>query len=382
MLIPSSVINIQGTTSALTSSASATITASAQTWIVPSVAITPSDYRTANVTWPKLPQYSNYSLQWATNSSFTNVASATVSGNSHTINNLNGSTTYYFRVQAVDGPSGWWSPVKTMKTTAVTMLKSTLLDLRRWPSGSDIDSKGNLWVTGYVDHVARIISPDGTVKNVGTYDDAIPAGMTLVNDNLALLPRSYREVERASEAGIYSISNTGVYTKVSDMRSVYGMTYDSKRDRVYVTTGTSIQDCDYKTWKCTIIVSQTGSSFGYVAMTPSNDKIVIAGRANHTLSLYDLNTKKHSIIDSTPSMDIRGIAAISETEFAAGSASTLDVWKIKTNADGTAMASKQLVATDIAYPLNMSWDPNRKIFYMGGTAEDGIGIYRFENMFG
>lgn len=382
MIFPTLLSTFQDTSSGLTNSSTTSVKVASQTWIVPSVTVTPSDYRTAAVSWSKLPDYSSYTLQWATNSSFTNAASVTVSGTSYTLNNLTGLTSYYLRVQAVGAPETWWSPVKTMKTTEVSILKSTLLSLRKWPSASDMDSKGNVWITGYVDYTAKIISPDGTVKNVGVYDDGVPAGMTVVNDSTALITRTYREEERASEAGIYSITSSGVYKQVLAQRSVYGLAYDAKRNKVYVTNGTNILECDYQTWACSVILTQTGSSFGYLAMTPSNDKLVIAGRNTNTLSIFDLTTRKHSIIDTTPNMDIRGVAAISETEFAAGSASTFQVWKIKTNSTATAIASKELVATDIAYPLNMSYDSSRKMFYMGGTQDDGPGVYRFENMFG
>lgn len=381
-ILPTLIVSFSSTVSSLTSSSTANVRVAAENWIVPSVNTVASDYRTVNVTWPKLANYSNYKLEWANNSSFTNASTATVSGTSYTVNNLTALTNYYFRVQPVGGPVASWSPLANIKTSEVTILKSTLLNLRKWPSASDMDSKGNVWLTGYVDYTVRIISPDGTVRNVGVYDDGVPAGMTVVNDDTALITRTYREAERASEAGIYSITSSGEYKQVLAQKSVYGLAYDAKRNKVYVTNGTNILECNYQTWACSVMLTQTGSSFGYLAMTPSNDKLVIAGRNTNTLSLYDLNTRKQTVIDGTPNMDIRGVAAISETEFAAGSASTYQVWKIKTNSTGTEMASKEVVATDIAYPLNMSYDPTRKMFYMGGTDADGPGLYRFENMFG
>jgi hypothetical protein len=378
--ISSTVTTSQVTDAALTSVAPVTATAAAASWIVPSLTLTPQNYRTATATWPSVVGYSNYTLQWSTSSSFTNPSSTTVSGTSYDVGGLAALTNYYFRVQAVGAPTTGWSSTTTMKTTAVTVLKSLFAQLNRWPSASSIDSKGNVWITGYIGYTAKIVSPDGTVKNVGAYDNATPVGITLVNDNLALLPRYYKDAAQIADGGIYSISSAGVYTRVSNLTSVYGLAYDSKRSKVYVTRGTNLQECDYTTWICTTIASQTGSAFGYVSLTPSNDKLIVAGRDDSTLGIYDLVTRTYTVIDSAASLDVRSVEVISETDFIAGSALTGDVWRIKTNAAGTAMTSKQTIATGIDYPLNLSVDPALKILYMGGSAADAFGVYRYENI--
>lgn len=369
----------QPTNSALTDSAPVTVTAASQTWIVPSLTLTPINYRSATASWPALSGYSSYTLQWSTSSSFASPQSATVSASSYVVNGLSALTTYYFRVQAVGAPTSGWSSPTNMRTTAVTVLKSMFYQVRSWPSSSAIDSKGNVWITGYIDNIARIISPDGTSKDVGVYDDSVPLGITLVNDNLALVPRDYKDPARVGEVGIYSISSTGAYTRVSNI-SVYGLVYDSKRNVVYVTRGGSLQQCNYTTWACTTIASQTGSNFGYVSLTPSKDKIVIANRDNGILSIYDIPTATYTTIDATTGLDVRGVTAIGESDFVAGSVLTGDVWRIKTNAAGTALVSKQTIATGIAYPLMMSFDPTTRIFYMGGTIDDTKGVYKYENL--
>lgn len=372
--------NSQPTDAALKSMAPVTVNVAAAKWIVPSLTLTPQDYRTATATWPSLSGYSSYTLQWSTSSSFTSPSSATVSGTSHVVNGLAGLTNYYFRVQAVGAPTAGWSSTTTMRTTAVTVLKSMFAQLTRWPSASAIDSKGNVWITGYIGYTAKIITPSGGVTNAGVYDDATPVGITLVNDNLALVPRYYKDAARIAEGGIYSISNTGAYGRVSNLTSVYGLAYDSKRNKVYVTRGTNLQECDYTTWVCATIATQTNSPFGYVTLTPSNDRLIVAGRDDNTLGVFDLVTRQYSIVDSTPSLDVRSVEVISETDFIAASALTGDVWRIKTNAAGTAIASKQVIATEIAYPLNLSVNPALKILYMGGTATDEYGVYRYENI--
>lgn len=373
-------ISSQTSESALTDTASVTTNATAANWIVPSLTLTPQDYRTSTATWPIVAGYSSYKLQWSTSSSFTSPSSATVVGTSYNVGGLAALTNYYFRVQAVGAPTAGWSSTTTMRTTAVTVLKSLFAQLNRWPSASSIDSKGNVWITGYVDYTVRIISPDGTVKNVGAYDNATPVGITLVNDNLALLPRYYKDAAQIADGGIYSISSSGVYTKVSSLLSVYGLAYDSKRSKVYVTRGASLQECDYATWACTTIASQTNSSFGYVAMTPSNDKLIVAGRDDSTLGIYDLVARKYTVIDSAPNLDVRSIEVIGENDFIAASTLSGDVWRIKTNAANTAMTSKVVIATGIAYPLNISADPSLRIVYMGGSSTDQFGVYRYENM--
>jgi hypothetical protein len=378
--ISSTFATSQATDAALSDSAAVTANAAAAQWIVPSLTLTPVDYRTAAASWPIVAGYSSYTLQWSTSSSFTSPSSITVSGNSYDVSGLAALTNYYFRVQAVGAPTAGWSSIVTMKTTAVTVLKSMFAQLSRWPSASSIDTKGNVWITGYIGYTAKIISPDGTVKNVGAYDNATPVGITLVNDNLALLPRYYKDAAQIADGGIYSISSAGIYTKVSNLLSVYGLAYDSKRSKVYVTRGSSLQECDYSTWACTTIASQTNSSFGYVALTPSKDKLIVAGKDESTLGIYNLVTRTYTVIDSTPSLDVRSVEVIGETDFIAGSALTGDVWRIKTNAAGTALASKQTIATGIDYPLNLSVDPALKILYMGGSASDSFGVYRYENM--
>jgi uncharacterized protein with LGFP repeats len=111
----------QATDASLTASSTAAVGASAGQWIVPSVSFSAQDYRTATVSWPSVSGYTSYVLQWAKTSDFASPNSATVNGTSYVINNLEASTNYYFRVQAVGAPaSGGWSPTTPVTTIAMT----------------------------------------------------------------------------------------------------------------------------------------------------------------------------------------------------------------------------------------------------------------------
>lgn len=108
------------TDASFTSSNPVSVAATAGQWIVPSVAFSPQDYRTATVSWPAVSGYASYTLQWAKTSNFATPNSVTISGTSYIINNLEASTTYYFRVQAVGAPPSGWSPTTSVGTTAMT----------------------------------------------------------------------------------------------------------------------------------------------------------------------------------------------------------------------------------------------------------------------
>jgi uncharacterized protein with LGFP repeats len=110
----------QHTDAAFTSSSAVTVDAVAGQWIVPSVTFSAQDYRTATVNWPAVSGYTSYTLQWAKTSNFSTPNSITVSGTSYVINNLEASTNYFFRVQAVGAPPSGWSPTTSVNTLAMT----------------------------------------------------------------------------------------------------------------------------------------------------------------------------------------------------------------------------------------------------------------------
>lgn len=108
------------TDAAFTSSNTVTADATAGQWIVPSVLFSAQDYRTATVSWSAVSGYTNYTLQWSKTSDFSTPNSTTVSGTSYVINNLEASTNYFFRVQAVGAPASGWSPTTPATTLAMT----------------------------------------------------------------------------------------------------------------------------------------------------------------------------------------------------------------------------------------------------------------------
>lgn len=119
--ITSTLSSAQVTDAEFSSTSAVTVGATAGQWIVPSVAFSAQDYRTATVSWPSVSNYTSYILQWSKTSDFASPNSATISGTSYIINNLEASTNYYFRVQAVGAPaSGGWSPTTPATTLAMT----------------------------------------------------------------------------------------------------------------------------------------------------------------------------------------------------------------------------------------------------------------------
>lgn len=91
-----------------TSSGTATITVKAQEWIVSSATSTEPKYRSVEVSWTKLPEYSTYTLQTSVHPDFSTFTTVEVTGVTQVVNNLDPATTYHFRVRPVDGPTGAW----------------------------------------------------------------------------------------------------------------------------------------------------------------------------------------------------------------------------------------------------------------------------------
>lgn len=129
---------LEVTDAAFASSNTVTANVAAGQWIVPSVTFSAQDYRTATVSWPAVSGYTSYTLQWAKTSDFASPNSATVSGTSYVINNLEASTNYFFRVQAVGAPPSGWSPTTPVSTTAMTPIDTkynTVTALMGSPTG-------------------------------------------------------------------------------------------------------------------------------------------------------------------------------------------------------------------------------------------------------
>lgn len=136
------------------------ITASASTWIVDALAFTQQEYSSATVSWSILPEYTDYTLQWSKYNDFSNFNSTQVSGNSYTVNNLEPSTNYYFRIKAISAPqnSGWSSTV-VLRTADPKLSINSPTDIIAF------DERGELWnygPTGSDTSIRRSIAPAGT----------------------------------------------------------------------------------------------------------------------------------------------------------------------------------------------------------------------------
>lgn len=95
----------------------------------PSVTVSAPDYYTIDVSWNAISRASNYTLQYATNSSFSVAITQTVSTTSCTLSNLTHNTTYYIRVRANTTTSGYTSSsytTKSCKTPQIPLAAPTL----------------------------------------------------------------------------------------------------------------------------------------------------------------------------------------------------------------------------------------------------------------
>lgn len=358
---------------AFTSSSQAKITAKSQTW-TPTLAASAKDHTALVVSWPKLEFYTTYNVQWSLSSNFANPSSATVTGTSLEVPNLVASTKYYFRAQAVDAPSAGWSATAVGETKEWPRYR--VLTANRWASGSDLDPQNNLWVTGYLESIVKIISPTGDVRTVGELDpDVMPAGISVVNNNLALVARGHRV--NTGNNGIYSISSSGEYKRVYAGRA-YGLAYDAKRNKVFVGSNKDLLECDYTTWACTNIAT-SGDNWGYMKLTPDGSKLVIAGRNTNTLSVMDVATRKITVLSAAPDLDVRSMGIIADNDYIAASASTGVIWRIRVNPTTGAVTQEELL-TQVSYPLFISWDASRKWLYTGANDADGTGVYKYTEL--
>lgn len=359
---------------AFTSSSQAKITAKSQTW-TPTLAASAKDHTALVVSWPKLEFYTTYNVQWSLSSNFANPTTKTVTGTSVEAPDLIASTKYYFRAQAVGAPSAGWSATAVGETKEWP--RYNVLSTGKWPSASDLDSQNNLWVTGYIDNIVKIVSPTGAVRNVGTLDAAdIPAGITVVDDNLALLARANRN--DATLNGVYSVNTSGVYKRVLTLKNAYGVAYDAKRNKVFVGANKDLLECDYATWACTTLAT-SGDNWGYMKLTPDGSKLLLAGRNTNTLSVMNVATKKITVLSAAPNLDVRSLGVIADNDYIAASASTGVIWRIRVNPTTGAVTQEELL-TQVTYPLFISWDASRKWLYTGANEVDGRGVFKYTEL--
>jgi len=98
---------------------------------VPTLAVTVNSTSQATASWGSVSGASSYTIQQATNSTFSTGLSSTtgVTGTSKVYTGLSAGATYYYRIQAiVAGTTGAWSNVvaRTMTPTAPTNVKATV----------------------------------------------------------------------------------------------------------------------------------------------------------------------------------------------------------------------------------------------------------------
>lgn len=111
----------------------------------------PAGFSQVNLTWSIVANAGGYSLQYATNSSFTtNLVTQSVASTSLPVPGLTTGTTYYFRVRAVNGSSiGNWSNIQTIVVnfTNIAWTEHTAPGLDYWTSAAS-SADGNKLIAG------------------------------------------------------------------------------------------------------------------------------------------------------------------------------------------------------------------------------------------
>lgn len=376
---------VSETESAFSDKASGNISVSAQQWIVPSLEAFPSDYRNVNVNWQKAGSYTNYVLQYSLNSNFSNATSLNVTGLTKAISGLAAETTYYFRIQAVGAPgtpNGSWSKTASAKTPAQAPTTQTLFHETPDPHGMSLDSKGNLWLTNYNNNLVRKISPTGVVTDIGAViPGSHPRGISVVNDTTAVLVRAYSDSVNSPTTGIYTISSSGQEVQKAQFYRPYGVVYDSKRNKVFVSHERFLSECDYVTWVCTKVMEQPVEGLGHISITPDGSKVVMGGGNNNIISVYVIATQTREVLVNTTGMDARGATAIGNNDYLATSWKTGDVFRIQVDPNNGAV-SVQTVITGGSQPRMMAYVPSSNTLYIGmsSVSPEIPGVFKYMNL--
>lgn len=381
IISPINVSNI--TSSEFTSQSTATVNVSAQQWIVPSLEAFSKDYRTINVNWQKAGTYTNYDLEWSLSSSFTNSTKVSnITGTTRQVTGLKAETIYYFRIQAIGAPKiPSWSKTATAKTPAQAPTTTSVFMKTPDPHGGSMDTKGNLWVTDWREGTVQKVTAAGVVTNIGgVVAGSHPRGISLVNDSTAVVIRSYEDSINGPTTGLYTLSSNGTATFKKQFYKPYGTVYDPVRNKVFVSHANNLSECDYVTWDCKIVMTQTNSNITHLSITPNGEKVVMSGANNSTMSVYDIPTKTSRVLVNTPSMDVRGAVAIGNDDYLAASWKTGDVWRIQVAPDGS--VSTQTVITGGVTPRTMVYNSSLNILYVGmySAVEGEGGLYKYTNL--
>lgn len=108
------LLPFNSTSANFTSTAKSTISVKADQWVVADFSASPGGYTIAEISWNKLPNYTDYTVQWSTNPSFASAPSKVVTGISAKIDGLSNNTLYYFRVRPANGPpTGDWTTIQS-----------------------------------------------------------------------------------------------------------------------------------------------------------------------------------------------------------------------------------------------------------------------------
>lgn len=376
---------VQGTESAFSDKASSKITVAAQQWIVPSLEAFPSDYRNINVNWQKAGSYTNYVLQYSLNSNFSNATSLNVTGITRAISGLSAETTYYFRIQAAGAPgtpNGSWSKTASAKTPAQAPTTQTIFHETPDPHGLSLDSKNNLWTTNYNNDLVRKISPTGVVTDIGpVIPGSHPRGISVVNDTTAVLVRSYSDSVNSPTTGIYTINSSGQEVQRAQFYRPYGVVYDSRRNKVFVSHERYLSECDYATWVCTKVMEQPANNIGHLSITPDGSKVVMGGGNNNVISVYEIATQTRKVLVNTTGLDARGATALGDNDYLATSWKTGDVFRIQVDPN-SGEVSVQTVITGGSQPRMMAYVPASNTLYIGmsSVSPQVPGIFKYVNL--
>lgn len=151
-------INIQSSAAGLSSESYTTVNVASQRWTVSSISITPQSYSSLRSQWQPVGGYTSYILQWSKDPNFAGASTIEIAGNEYTAQNLDASTNYYFRIQAVGAPASWSS-------TTLFKTPDPVLSINSPNDVLAFDARGELWnygPAGNTTAIKRSIAPAGT----------------------------------------------------------------------------------------------------------------------------------------------------------------------------------------------------------------------------
>ncbi|NKX94248.1 hypothetical protein HF995_13380 [Sanguibacter hominis ATCC BAA-789] len=370
----------------------ATITASAQ-WEATSPTALALSNTTARVTWVAAEGHTTYTLQRATNASFTaGLTAVTVSGTTSNVTGLAQNTTYYFRVRGAANTNLPWSAVASAKTgpgSSVTKVELMPYSDMRLPHGLVVDSSNVVWAADYnTGSLLRVPAAGGTVTTV--LDATFPTksirqiSLTPTSGDVAMVVNVEDETPNAQSGkdGIYLKSGATARRWVDP--APYGLAYSATRSRYYATgldaagrTGRAVYECT-TAWAC-VRIWESPVWMAYLSIAPGSSKLTI-GSADRIYSL-DLSTK-NAVIVATLGGDVRGVYSPTENLYFVADYADGLVWRVQ-YVPSTGATNSQLILTGLPGTRAMATTSNGDLIVANSAPAANInlrGIWKYAGL--